>query len=286
MNSTIDELLASYKPENLEDTKSALREIIQSIVLVGLSKSDFFSKASFYGGTSLRLFYGLNRFSEDLDFTLNQKDLSFTFDSYFPYVKEVASSYGIDLTIIKKEKDCLTPIESAFAKINTFQTFLSLKIDSTKTSLLHKDELMKVKFEVDKDPALGFNYESKWLTRPEFAPIRVLDLPSLFAGKIHAVLCRNYKNTVKGRDYYDFLFFISKGVSPNLVYLRNKLINTGKIKETDTFNLSILKQMLHQRFTTVNFEEASKDATRFLSKPENLSYYSREMFDSLVENLH
>lgn len=285
MNSTLDELIKTYHPTTVEDIKSALRETIQSIILIGLGKSDFFNKASFYGGTALRVFYGLDRFSEDLDFTLNQENAAFTFDPYLSLVKETASSYGIELTIEKKEKENTSAVESAFAKLNTYETFLNLRIDSSKTSLLHKDEIMKIKFEADKDPARGFNTESKWLVSPEFSSVRVLDLPSLFAGKIHAILCRNYKNNIKGRDYYDFLFFISKEVSPNLNYLRNKLINTGKIKANDVFTISTLKRMLHQRFSEVDFKEASKDASRFLSKPKDLSFYSQELFDSVTDGI-
>lgn len=286
MNRTIDDLLETYKPKTLEETKQALKEIVQSIVLVGLSQGNFFTKASFYGGTALRIFYHLNRFSEDLDFTLNQPDSNFSFSPFIPGIKNVAASYGIDLTVNAKEKRNASSVESAFAKLNTYQTFLTLKINSNFYSTLHKDEVIKIKFEVDKEPALGFNVEAKWLVQPEFAPIIVLDSSSLFAGKIHAILCRNYKNTVKGRDYYDFLFFVSHNVSPNLDYLRNKLINTGKMTLQDNFNLSVMKKMLHERFSLVDFKEAGQDAARFLTKPEDLSFFHKEIFDSLVEEIH
>ena len=114
------------------------------------------------------------------------------------------------MEISYKTKKIDTPIESAFAKLNTYQTLIKLKVNSNLTKYLHKDELMKVKFKVDCYPSFGFNVESKWLDNPEYASVNVLDLPSLFAGKIHAILCRTYKNNVKGRDYYDFLFFIRK----------------------------------------------------------------------------
>ena len=212
MNNIIEQLIQNYNPRNSEEVKNAIKEITQSIVLIGLSRSNFFSKASFYGGTALRIFYGLNRYSEDLDFTLNAVDESFSLAPYVQSIINVAKSYGIDLNVEVKSKKIETPIESAFAKLNTYQTFISFNIDERLTSRLHKDELIKVKFEVDCNPPLGFNVESKWITEPELASINVLDIESLFSGKLHAILCRNYKNTVKGRDFYDFIFYVNKKI--------------------------------------------------------------------------
>lgn len=283
--STINEMINLYNPKSLNENKAVLREILQSIVLIGLSRADFFKKASFYGGTALRIFYGLNRYSEDLDFTLNEKNDSFSLEPYTESIKNVASSYGIELDINIKKKEIKTPVESAFAKLNTYQTFINLKINDEITSLLHKDENIKVKFEIDLNPAIGFNVESKWIDMPEFANIIVLDEPSLFAGKLHAIICRNYKNTVKGRDYYDFLFYIRKRVKPNLNYLKNKLIESGKIKENDKFDLDTLKVMLKDRFEAVDFNQVKTDAERFVFNNEDLSYYSKELFVDMINRL-
>ena len=283
--STINEMINLYNPKSLNENKAVLREILQSIVLIGLSRADFFKKASFYGGTALRIFYGLNRYSEDLDFTLNEKNDSFSLEPYIESIKNVASSYGIELDINIKKKEIKTPVESAFAKLNTYQTFINLKINDEITSLLYKDENIKVKFEIDLNPAIGFNVESKWIDMPEFANIIVLDEPSLFAGKLHAIICRNYKNTVKGRDYYDFLFYIRKRVKPNLNYLKNKLIESGKIKENDKFDLDTLKVMLKDRFEAVDFNQVKTDAERFVFNNEDLSYYSKELFVDMINRL-
>ena len=216
MKSTLEEIISVYNPKTIVETKAILREIIQSIVLIGLSRGGFFNKASFYGGTALRIFYGLNRYSEDLDFTLNSKEEDFSLEPYLKYINDIALSYGLELNISTKIKKIDSPIESAFAKLNTYQTFISLKMDSNLLNLLHKDEVIKVKFEVDCNPALGFTKESRWIDMPEFASISVLDESSLFSGKLHAILCRTYKNNVKGRDYYDFLFYMSKKIKPNI----------------------------------------------------------------------
>lgn len=278
MLSTVEELINTYNSKNTNEMKLALREIVQNIVLIGLSRSNFFSKASFYGGTALRIFYGLNRFSEDLDFTLNEEDESFTLEPYIDSIKEVALSYGFNINIEIKNKKIDTPIESAFPKSNTYQTFISLGVNESITNILHKDETLKVKFEVDCCPSLGFNIDSKWITNPEFATVNVLDLESLFAGKIHAILCRNYKNNVKGRDYYDFIFFINKRIKPNLSYLKNKLVESKKLSESDVFNLDVLKKMLSDRFNEVDFNQVKIDAQKFTIKNEKLDFYCKDLF--------
>lgn len=278
MKTIIEQIVKSYNTSTIDETKAIVREIVQSIVLIGLSRSDFFNKASFYGETALRIFYDLNRYSEDLDFTLNDVDPNFSIEPYIDKIKEVALSYGLDLEIVTKNKKVETPIESAFAKHNTYQTFISLKLNDKIISLLHKDEIIKVKFEIDRNPALGFKTESKWLDIPEFAQVIVLDEPSLFSGKLHAILCRNYKNNVKGRDYYDFLFYIQKRVKPNMTYLKNKLVETKKIDESADFNINTLKAMLKAQFELVDFNQIKNDAMRFVLKNEDLSFYSKELF--------
>ena len=282
---TIEEIIRNNNPKSIDETKAIIREILQQIVLIGLSRSGFFEYASFYGGTALRIFYGLNRYSEDLDFTLNKIDEKFSLTPFTNKIIEVAASYGLNIEIQNKEKNIKTPVESAFAKLNTYQTLISLKIDDKLTKLLHKEELIKVKFEIDCHPSLGFSVENKWLDTLEFANVVVLDKESLFAGKLHAILCRNYKNTVKGRDYYDFLFYVKKRVKPNLIYLRNKLIESNKLKENDEFNIDILKNMLKERFSQVDFNDVKKDAERFTFKKEDLSYYSKELFIDMVDRI-
>ena len=285
MNNVIEQLIQNYNPRNSEEVKNSIKEITQSIVLIGLSRSNFFSKASFYGGTALRIFYGLNRYSEDLDFTLNAVDESFSLAPYVQSIINVAKSYGIDLNVEVKSKKIETPIESAFEKSNTFQTFISFNIDERLTSRLHKDELIKVKFEVDCNPPLGFNVESKWITEPELASINVLDIESLFSGKLHAILCRNYKNTVKGRDFYDFIFYINKKIRPNLNYLKNKLIESNILDKDAVFTIDILKEMLVQRFNQVDFKQVRDDAQKFVMKNEDLSLYCKELFIDCVNKM-
>ena len=285
MNNVIEQLIQNYNPRNSEEVKNAIKEITQSIVLIGLSRSNFFSKASFYGGTALRIFYGLNRYSEDLDFTLNAVDESFLLAPYVQSIINVAKSYGIDLNVEVKCKKIEAPIEGTFEKLKTFQTFISFNIDERLTSRLHKNEFIKVKFEVNCNPALGFDVESKWITEPELASVNVLDIESLFSGKLHAILCRKYKNTVKGRDFYDFIFYINKKIRPNLNYLKNKLIESNILDKDAVFTIDILKEMLVQRFNQIDFKQVRDDAQRFVMKNEDLSLYCKELFIDCVNKM-
>ena len=166
-----------------------------------------------------------------------------------------------------------------------YQAFIDLKLNNDLTKLLHKDETIKVKFEIDCHPALGFKSESKWIDMPEFAPIVVLDESSLFAGKLHAVLSRNYKNTVKGRDYYDFLFYVTNGVSPNLECLRNKLIDSKKIEHDDPFDTDILRDMLVKKLEQVDFDQVKRDAERFVINNEDLSHYCKDLFIQMAKKI-
>lgn len=282
---TFEQIVKSYNPKNLDETKLIVREFVQQIILVGLSRGGFFKYASFYGDTALRIFYGLNRYSEDLDFTLNNNSNDFSLEPYLSKIKNIALSYGINLDTNIKTKKIEIPIESAFAKLNTYQTFISLNLNKDIISTLHKDEVIKIKFEIDCHPSLGFNTTTKWLDVPEFANISVLDESSLFSGKIHAILCRNYKGHVKGRDYYDFLFYIKKRVKPNLNYLRNKLIDSKKIDENTSFNLEVLKNMLKNKVREVDFDEVREETSRFLIENEDLSYYCLELFEQMIDKI-
>lgn len=283
---SLKNVIASYHPRDVKERKEALREVVQELILVALSKADFFNKAGFYGGTALRIFYGLNRFSEDLDFTLLSPDENFTLEPYLPIVTKEAGAYDIVLETTIRVKSASTPLESAFAKCNTYQTFLNLHFKDEELEGIHHDEVLKVKFEVDRDPALGFETKTRYLDIPEFARVNVLDESSLFAGKIHAVLCRNHKNNVKGRDYFDFLFFLRQNVKPNMVYLRNKLIHSGKITADEPFDMERLRAMLREQFESVDFAQARQDMVRFVSHDEDLSYYNKDLFIDMLRKLN
>ena len=207
---------------SLLQEKQEAKERLQEMLLASLSKTDFFSKAAFYGGNAARIFYDLPRFSEDLDFSLLQKNPSFTFEPYFPTIQRVCQKLGVDVELSEKKKTQTTSTKSAFLKANTYRV-LSFYFPSSEKALVHPDEAIRIKFETDDDPPLGGATEFRMLSSPFPSFVRVYSLPSLFAGKLSALLCREYGNRVKGRDYFDYLYYIGKGVSVDLPFLSSRL---------------------------------------------------------------
>lgn len=286
MNSVIETMIAKYSPQNNEERENAIKEIIQEIALAGLSRAGFFKKAAFYGGTCLRIFHGLNRFSEDLDFALIEKDSNFKLDDYFPSLKKEFTSYGLDMSIELKKKDDNTEIQSAFLKGNTLMLMMSFFPKSEDAKRVVSDQKIKIKFEIDTDNPSGGVTEYKYKMLPAPYEVQVFDESTLFAGKIHAILCREYKHHVKGRDYYDYLFYIGKGSKFNLIYLENKLKNTGGIiGDNETLTLEKVKEMLRNKFETTDYESAKEDVSNFIYDKDSLKLWKKELFLSTINML-
>ena len=231
MQQVLSQMLSKYQINNIEDKKNAIKEIVQEIVLCGLSRGGFFKEAAFYGGTALRIFYGLDRFSEDLDFSLVTQNPNFDLTKYFPYIENETKSLGLDFSVQEKIKSIDSNIKSAFLKGNTKEHIMSFYENSEDSKFINKEEAIRIKFEVDVNPPVGATYETKFGLLPSPYQVRLYDLPSLFAGKIHACLCRNWKTRVKGRDFYDYIFFLSIGAKVNLENLKAKLVQSSYIAE-------------------------------------------------------
>lgn len=286
MNSVFEIMLNKYQPKDNSERENAIKEIVQEIVLSGLSRGGFFDKAVFYGGTCLRIFHGLNRFSEDLDFALLNKDEDFKIEDYFPAVKKELISYGLDMDVVKKEKSKGdNDIQSAFVKGNTQILLMSFFPNNNEIDNVIKDQTIKIKFEIDTDNPKGGIVETKYRLLPAPYEIKVFDESTLFAGKIHAILCREYKNRIKGRDYYDYLFYCAKGTKINLEYLEKKLKNSNKISSDTKLDLLLLKKMLQERFISVDYNLARKDVSSFINDQESLSLWSKELFLSTLDYL-
>lgn len=286
MNNIINIMLEKYNPQNSEDRENAIKEIIQEIALSGLSHSGFFEKAAFYGGTALRIFYGLNRFSEDLDFAVIDNSETFKLDDYFQALNKEFESYGIDINVELKKKTNLTDVQSAFLKGNTQTLMLTFFPKSEDAKKFISNQKIKIKFEVDTHNPSGWIIETKYRMLPAPYEVKVFDESTLFAGKIHAILCRNYKDHVKGRDYYDYLFYIGKGTNINLTYLENKLKNTkGIILDNETLTINKVKNLLKEKFETVNYELAKEDVSNFITNKESLNLWTKELFISTLDSL-
>lgn len=285
MNSVIEQMLYKYEIKNINDEINALKEIIQEIVLSGLSRGNFFNEAAFYGGTALRIFYNLDRFSEDLDFALLKPNKNFDLSKYFTYVEKELNAYGINLEINIKEKSIDSNITSAFLKGNTLEHILKFFPNETNNKYNHLLKDIKVKFEVDINPPVGATYEEKYKLLPSPHQIKVYDKESLFAGKIHAILCRGWKTRIKGRDLYDYIFFIANSTKVNLELIKNKLIESKYIDDSIKFDINYLKELLINKFNEIDFNESKEDVIPFIKNTESLSIWSKEFFINITDKI-
>lgn len=285
MNDAIISMMQRYSCKNSEDYENALKEIVQEVALMGLSRSDFFSKAAFYGGTALRIFYGLPRYSEDLDFSLEVPDSAFNLATYLSYVEKELKAYNFSMTVRKKEKTKETAVQSAFIKGNTVQNILEITSNDASVYGINPQALLKIKFEVDTNPPEGAGFQYMNAINPSIYKVRLYDMPSLFAGKVHAVLCRDYKHRVKGRDFYDYIWYLKKGCTVNLTHLQKRMEQSGKWNPEEKLTLSCLKELLNQRFQSVDLESAKADVSPFLSQSEKagLEFWSTDFFVDITE---
>lgn len=285
MQQVLSQMLSKYQINNIEDKKNAIKEIVQEIVLCGLSRGGFFKEAAFYGGTALRIFYGLDRFSEDLDFSLITQNPDFDLTKYFQYIENETKSLGLNFNVTEKIKSVDSNIKSAFLKGNTKEHILSFYEDSEDSKFINKEEAIRIKFEVDINPPTGATYEIKFGLLPSPYQVRLYDLQSLFAGKIHACLCRNWKSRVKGRDFYDYIFFLSIGAKVNLENLKAKLVQSKLINEDYDLTIDNLKALLNERFESLDIEQAKQDVLPFIKDKTKLDLWSKEFFIEITKKL-
>lgn len=285
MNNVIEQMLTKYEIKNTNDEINALKEIIQEIVLAGLSRSNFFDEVAFYGGTALRIFYNLDRFSEDLDFALIQPNKDFDLSKYFVYVEKELKAYGINLEIKTKQKNIDSNITSAFLKGNTLEHILKFFPNEEKHKYDHILKDLKIKFEIDINPAIGATYDVKYKLLPNPHQIKLYDIESLLAGKIHAILCRGWKTRTKGRDLYDYIFFLATNTKVNMELLKNKLIESKYINKNDNFDIDNLKKLLIQKFNEIDYKEAKEDVMPFIKNIDSLNIWSKEFFINITQNL-
>lgn len=286
MNNIIEQMLKHYNIKNTSDEINSLKEIIQEIILSGLSRGGFFKEAAFYGGTALRIFYNLDRFSEDLDFALIMPNKDFDLSKYFNFIETEVKSYGLNLEINTKKKDKDSNITSAFLKGDTLEHILKFfpNEQTHKFNQILKD--IKIKIEIDINPPTGAEYEMEYKLLPSPHQIRLYNKESLFAGKIHAILCRNWKTRTKGRDLYDYIFFLANKTPVNLTLLKNKLIDSNFIKPTDEFNIEILKDMLIKKFKEINYKESKEDVLPFINDVDSLNLWDSDFFINITKNLY
>lgn len=285
MNEAIKTMLAKYNCRSEQDYINALKEIFQEISLLGLWRAKFYEKAAFYGGTALRILYGLNRFSEDLDFSLLKPDKNFDLSQYNQAIKDELNSFGFDVLVETKTKNKESDIESAFIKADTKKQFILIDISSEIVNRIHHMNNIKIKMEVDTNPPGEFKTETKTLLQPIPFAVKTYQLPDLFAGKIHALLCRPWQQRVKGRDWYDLVWYVSRDTPVNLIHLQERLVQSNAWKKTQTLTKQNLRELLLVKINETDFENAKKDVLPFIRDKEAVNLWSKKFYVELIDKI-
>ncbi len=285
MHEAITRMLAKYEFQRVEDYDRALREILQQVALLGLWRSKFFEKAAFYGGTALRMLYGLDRFSEDLDFSLLEPEGEFSISHYITAAEKEINAFGFDVRVEEKVKSTGSGVKSAFLKADTVEQFITINAPGQIMREIPKGKVMKIRIEIDTDPPGGFETEAKYLLAPIPFSVRSFTLPDLFAGKMHAVLCRRWKTRVKGRDWYDLVWYVGNFPSLRLAHLEERMRQTGDWKGEETLTHDEFWKTVHNAIDLLDVDGARTEVEPFVSNPEALKIWSREFFHHIVTRI-
>jgi predicted nucleotidyltransferase component of viral defense system len=280
----IKEWIGRYNPNSRAEYEQALKEIMQEITLAGLYRTDFFKVAAFYGGTALRILHGLDRFSEDLDFSLLKPSNDFDFEPYLLGIAREFDSFGIKVEVRQKIKAKASDIDSAFLKSNTFWNEILLTL-SEKDEIFNSRPNIKIKIEVDTQPPMGFKTEDVLLLRPYSFYVKSYRLPDLFAGKLHALLFRKWKNRVKGRDWYDMEWYIQKGISVNLTHFKIRAIESGDWDSSLLLDHFKLLELLQQKIRNTDLELIKQDVRPFINSENSMRIWSESYFMDIIKLL-
>ena len=244
-----DEMVAELGPQTSMDKTNAQHEVMQQIALSGLQRGGFFEHAAFYGGTCLRIFHGLRRFSEDMAFTLTEKKLNVHLEEFFPDIIEAFKLTGREVEIKKKEKKPFSKVESAFLKDNTDAYDIAFRTEKN----------LKVKIELDTDPPLDFETEQKLLLKPFSFLVRCVTLPDLFAGK---------------------KWYVANKVPLDFAHLQKRIQEFNGMELTKEEFISSLKE----RLASTDIDLVKQDVMRFLrTNPHSLDIWSKDYFLQLAD---
>ena len=282
MKEVILQMIDRFDPKTMDEYDTVLKEIIQRLCLLGLWRARFFEHAAFYGGTALRMLYGLDRFSEDLDFSLLFPDAGFSLKPYFESLNRELKGYGFEAEISEKEKADVSPIVTAFIKSNTRMHFIKIGVPDRLSKQVPGNRQLKVKFEVDTDPPPAFETEIKYLLQPVPFSARVFSPPDLFAGKMHAVLCRRWQKRVKGRDWYDMVWFTRQQIPLHIEHLAARMRQTGDLDDQDSLTENDFQNRLIQAINGLDIEAAKKDVAPFLQDPSPMELWSEDFFAAVA----
>ena len=268
-NEIYDSMLSRYDLTTEQNMRNAIFEVNQQVLLAGLYSGGFFESAAFYGGTCLRIFHGLQRFSEDMDFSLLAQDDAFDFSKYFQPIVDTFALVGREVEIKKKDKKNFGKVESAFLKDNT----------DVYDVMFQTEKSIKIKIEVDTYPPLNFKTEQKLLLQPHSFMTRCFTLPDLLAGKIHALVYRTWKNRVKGRDWYDFEWYVRHNIPLDFAHLAERC----KQFNDEDITLEQFKEKLKERLSTADIKQVKEDVLPFVRNPKELDIWSNDYFVQLAD---
>ena len=285
MHEAISNMLERYECRTRDDYTNALREILQDVALLGLWRSKFFEHAAFYGGTALRLLYGLNRYSEDLDFSLLTTDDAFSLGAYGEALCREISSFGFDVDFEDRKKTRNNSIKSAFLKANTYKQLVLIGITEELLSDLHPAKNLKIRLEVDIDPPGNFKTETRYVLQPIPFPVRTYSLPDLFAGKLHAILCRKWKTCVKGRDWYDLVWYIAHHPQVRLAHLESRMRQSGDYTDNEVLTHEILQSLLRRAVDELDVKKVSREVAPFIRDQHALDAWSQEFFKEVIQRI-
>lgn len=276
----IEDRLKRYRTNSAETELTAIREITQELILFALSTSDFFSHAAFQGGTCLRIVHGLNRFSEDMDFILKTGDTDFSWKQYLTLIHTTLEQYGYSVELQDKSHAEET-VKKAFIKDDSIGKVLRLAYANRQGT----QRKIRIKLEIDTNPPGGGEFESAFIGFPAPSSITAETLPTLFAGKSHALLCRTYE---KGRDWYDFLWYLGNKTPVNYRRLAAALDQTGPWERQ---GLSVDRAWyideMKRRIGEMDWKRAKDDVAPFISPQEQglLSKWNAEFFLNALARL-
>ncbi len=285
MNKALENMLLEYNPVTPLDWNHAIREVVQEIALLGFWRSGFFEQAAFYGGTALRIFHGLNRFSEDLDFSLINEQDAVRLETALSSVKTELAAWGFSFEAEPKSSGDRTGIESAFLKGDTRINMLNIGIPEELGRYIQHNQKIAIKLELDITPPPLASTEVKTHYLPTPFQVRLYDLPSLFAGKLHALLFRDWKSRVKGRDFYDFIWYVSRNVPVNLPHLQARIEHNGNAL-AETLDLAALKVLLKERIERVDISAAAEEVRPFIRDTRELELWSKDLFLDLAKKIN
>lgn len=268
-NEIYDNMLSAYDATTEQQRRNAIFEVNQQVILAGLYNGGFFDVAAFYGGTCLRIFHGLQRFSEDMDFSLLAPDDKFDFMKYFQPIIDEFAIVGREVEIKKKDKKGVGKVESAFLKDNTDVYDVSFQTDKS----------IKIKIEVDTQPPMNFSTEQKLLLQPHSFMTRCFTLPDLFAGKMHALVYRGWKNRVKGRDWYDFEWYVRHNVPLDFAHLAERVRQFSN----EEIGQEEFMAQLKDRLASANINQVKSDVLPFVRNPKELNIWSNDYFVQLAD---